>query len=91
MRPILEEVESNYTSSSARPDLANRYCNFTAAEAGVVSERTLGGRQREGRKRGRSWSVREWWDQDAERRRTGMVYMQETRERTDESRERSER
>ncbi|KAJ7865812.1 hypothetical protein B0H13DRAFT_1898372 [Mycena leptocephala] len=41
----------------------------------VVSERILEGGRREGRERGWGWSVQEWWDLDAERRRTGMLYM----------------
>jgi hypothetical protein len=56
--------------------------NYTAAVAGVVGERIFGGWQREGQEEGRSRSAQEWWDQNAEPKRTGMgmkIYMEETR------------
>ncbi|KAJ7885645.1 hypothetical protein B0H13DRAFT_1889504 [Mycena leptocephala] len=64
--PSSEQEESNFTSSSAPTELAK-----PGLCSSVVGERTLGCWWREGRKRGRSWSMREWWDQDAKRRRTG--------------------
>ncbi|KAJ7855060.1 hypothetical protein B0H13DRAFT_1903356 [Mycena leptocephala] len=77
-QPRARRTELYLKLTAHRP--SQRRCNFTAAVVGVVGERTLGGGQCEGQEHGRSWSAREWWDQDAERRRTGMVYTQETRE-----------